>query len=188
MFSTQRYSVPLYLTLPAAGTCPLPAGALFWSEERADKMTHPFFRTLEQEHEELKEILDQLENTPRAAMKEKKELFTKLKTELMPHMKGEEKHFYPLLLDSKSARKQSMEALEEHHVAEMVLKELDKLDKGEEQWDAKLKVFKEILEHHIEEEEEELFETAQDNLDQTQLDKIMAAYSEEKKKIQQKYR
>jgi hemerythrin-like domain-containing protein len=151
-------------------------------------MAHEFFRTLEQEHEEVKKILDQLESTSPGAVKQKEDLFAKLKQELIPHMKGEEKHFYSLLLDKKSARKPTMEAMEEHHLAEMVLKELDKLAKNEEQWDAKLKVFKELLEHHIEEEEEELFEAAQDNLEPSQLDRIMSAYAEEKKKIGKKYR
>jgi len=150
-------------------------------------MAHEFFRTIENEHEEVKSILEQLEKTSPGAVKIKEALFSKLKQELIPHMKGEETHFYSLLLDKKSARKQAMEATEEHHVAEMVLKELDSLAKSEEQWDAKLKVFKQIIEHHIEEEEEELFEAAQDNLDQDQLNSIMTAYAEEKEKIKQEY-
>jgi hypothetical protein len=148
------------------------------------RMTHPFFRTLEEEHEVVKEILDQLESPGES----REVLFSKLKTELLPHMKGEEKHFYSVLLDNKSARKQSLEAIEEHHVAEMVLKELDAVDPGDDRWDAKLKVLKELLMHHIEKEEENLFETAQDNLDPDQLRTIMEAYLDEKREIQKKHR
>jgi hemerythrin-like domain-containing protein len=151
-------------------------------------MAHQLLQIIEKDHEELKEILEQLENASQGAVKKKEELFMKLKMELLPHMKAEEKHFYPVLGESKSSRQISMEAIEEHHVAEMVFKELDKLDKDEERWSAKLKVFKEILEHHIEEEEEEVFEVAEDVLDEDQLDEIMTAFNEEKEKAKKKYK
>ncbi|RJQ87540.1 MAG: hemerythrin domain-containing protein [Desulfobacteraceae bacterium] len=150
-------------------------------------MTHEFFRTLEKDHEEVKDILDQLENTSERAVKKKEDLFMKLKQELMPHMKSEEKHFYSILLDKKTARQEAMQAIEEHHVAEMVLKELDKLSKDADNWTAKLKVFKEIVEHHIEEEEAEIFEAAEDSLDENQLEEVMTAFSEEKEKARKKY-
>jgi hypothetical protein len=59
----------------------------------------PFFmNTLENDHDEVKAILDKLENTSKTAKKTKEDLFLKLKRHLIPHMKGEEKHLYPALL------------------------------------------------------------------------------------------
>lgn len=149
-------------------------------------MSHEFFQTLEKDHQEVKGILEKLESASDRAVKSKEDQFLKLKQELIPHMKGEEKHFYPALTDKKGARKKALEALEEHHVAETVLKELDKLPKDAENWSAKLKVFKELVEHHIEEEEEEVFEAAEDALDDKTLDKIMKSFEAEKEKVKKK--
>jgi hemerythrin-like domain-containing protein len=149
-------------------------------------MAHEFFQMLEKEHEEVKGILAKLESQSKGSAKTKEDLFLKLKEELIPHMKGEEKHFYPALKDGDETSDVAMEGIEEHHVAETVLKELDKLSKDAENWDAKLKVFKEIVEHHIEEEEEELFEAAEDALEEDDLDKIMASFEKEKEKAKKK--
>jgi hemerythrin-like domain-containing protein len=146
-------------------------------------MAHEFLAALEKDHEEVQEILKKLQDTSAKAVKTKEDLFMKLKQELIPHMKGEEKHFYPLLMKKKGGKDVGMEALEEHHVAEMTLKELDSLSKSAENWNAKIKVFAEIVKHHIEEEEEEVFEKAEDLLDNDELDKIMSSFSKEKEKL-----
>ncbi len=149
-------------------------------------MAHQFLQTLEKDHEEVKGILEKLESTSKTAVKKKEDLFMKLKQELIPHMKGEEKHFYPALDHDEKAREVALESLEEHHVAEMVLKELDKLSKDADNWDAKLKVFKEIVEHHIEEEQDEVFEAARNALDKQEMDEILEAFEKEKEKAKNK--
>jgi hemerythrin-like domain-containing protein len=146
-------------------------------------MAHEFLETLEKEHVEVQEILEKLKNTSGKAVKSKEDLFMKLKQELIPHMKGEEKHFYPLLLKKKEGKEVGLEAMEEHHVAEMILKELDSLSKSDETWNAKISVFAEIVKHHIEEEEEEVFEKAKDLLSEDELSKIMSSFTSEKEKV-----
>jgi hemerythrin-like domain-containing protein len=146
-------------------------------------MAHEFLETLEKEHVEVQEILEKLKNTSGKAVKSKEDLFMKLKQELIPHMKGEEKHFYPLLLKKKEGKEVGLEAMEEHHVAEMILKELDSLSKSDETWNAKISVFAEIVKHHIEEEEEEVFEKAKDLLTDDELNKIMSSFTSEKEKV-----
>jgi hemerythrin-like domain-containing protein len=149
-------------------------------------MAHELLVTLENDHDEVKAILDKLENTSKTAKKTKEDLFLKLKRHLIPHMKGEEKHLYSALTDDKEGHEVALESLEEHHVAEMVLQELDSLDKDAENWDAKLKVFKELVEHHIEEEEEEVFRAAEEAFNEDQLDDMMSSFVEEKKTVMQK--
>jgi hemerythrin-like domain-containing protein len=146
-------------------------------------MAHEFLETLEKEHVEVQEILEKLKNTSGKAVKSKEDLFMKLKQELIPHMKGEEKHFYPLLLKKKEGKEIGLEAMEEHHVAEMILKELDSLSKSDETWNAKISVFSEIVKHHIEEEEEEVFEKAKDLLSEDELSEIMSSFTSEKEKV-----
>jgi len=147
---------------------------------------HQFLQALQKDHEEVKDILSQLEGTSEGAVKSKEKLFLKLKQELIPHMKVEEKHFYPGIGENKELRQIALEAIEEHHVAETILKELDSLGKDKENWSAKMAVFKEILEHHIEEEEDEIFDVAGEALDNDQLNRMMESFQSDKDKIKQK--
>lgn len=149
-------------------------------------MALQFTEILKKEHSEVQSILQELENTSEGAVKTKEKLFMKLKQELIPHMKGEEKHFYPLLLKNKESKEMGLEAVEEHHVAEVVLNELDSLSKDAENWKAKAKVFAELVNHHIHEEEEEVFPSAEKMFDDKQLEQAMSAYSQEAQEMKQK--
>jgi hemerythrin-like domain-containing protein len=149
-------------------------------------MTHQFIQALQKDHQEVQAILGKIQETSEGSVKTKENLFMQLKQELIPHMKGEEKHFYPLLMKKKEAQELGMEAMEEHHVAEIVLKELDSLSKDAKNWKAKAKVFSEIVQHHIEEEEEEVFNTAQELLSEDELDTVMSSFSKEKEAIKKK--
>jgi hemerythrin-like domain-containing protein len=146
-------------------------------------MALQFLETLKKEHADVQSILQELQNTSEGAVKSKENLFLKLKKELIPHMKGEEKHFYPLLLKNKESADMGMEAIEEHHVAEIVLKELESLSKDAKNWKAKAKVFAELVNHHIQEEEEEVFPSAEKMFDDKQLEQVMSAYSQETEKM-----
>ncbi len=117
------------------------------------------YGTLKEEHDGVKEILEQLEEAkPGQRMK----LLEKLKGELVPHARGEEKTLYALLLkqDSEKAQELSNEAYEEHLAVDKLMKELEEGDASEDRWEGKFAVLKENLEHHIEEEEEEIFPLA----------------------------
>ncbi|MRR54072.1 MAG: hemerythrin domain-containing protein [Deltaproteobacteria bacterium] len=140
-----------------------------------------FFQTLKKDHVEQKGILGQLTETKEA--KKREELFKKLREELVPHIKAEESTFYPLLLAKKEAREDALEGLEEHHVSDVVLKELEKMPKGEDQWGAKMSVFKELVEHHIKDEESKVFKSAEKALDQDEFQNIKKNFDEEKQKI-----
>ncbi|MDY0038781.1 MAG: hemerythrin domain-containing protein [Desulforhabdus sp.] len=148
-------------------------------------MHNDFFKILEKDHDEIKSILEKLEKTSEGSAKTREDYFDNLKQELIPHMKAEENHFYPALKKKEETRETALEALEEHHVAELVLMELDKMTKKEENWGAKLTVLKELIEHHIEEEEEEVFEDAKEYLDEGQIEKISKAFEKEKQQAKQ---
>jgi hemerythrin-like domain-containing protein len=150
---------------------------------RRRKMHNEFFRVLKKDHEEVKGILGHLKATKESAPKKREDLFQKLREELVPHMKAEESTFYPPLMAKKEAREDAMEGVEEHHVSEMVLKELEKMPKGEEQWGAKMSVFKELVEHHIQDEESKVFKSAEKALDHDEIQNIMKKFDQEKQKI-----
>lgn len=140
-----------------------------------------FFQMLKKDHVEQKEILGQLTETKEA--KKREELFKKLKEELVPHIKAEESTFYPPLLAKKESREVALEGLEEHHVSELIQNELEMMPKGEEQWGAKMSVFKELVEHHIKDEESKVFKSAEKALDSDEFKTIMKKFDQEKQKI-----
>jgi hypothetical protein len=78
-------------------------------------------------------------------------------------MRIEETIFYPAVqeIGTKKAEEIVPEAFEEHHVAQLVLGELPKVDPKDERFEAKMTVLEELIEHHVEEEEKEMFKLAE---------------------------
>lgn len=146
-------------------------------------MKNTFFEMFKDDHKKVKGILGSIKETKESAPKKREELFQKLKEELVPHMKAEEITFYPPLLAKKEAREDALEGVEEHHVSEMVFRELEKMPKDEDQWGAKMSVFKELVEHHIQEEESKIFKSAEKALDHDEIQDILQMFEQEKQRI-----
>ena len=142
-------------------------------------MANQFLSHLRKEHREVTSILDQLKEGDG----KKGELFSKLKTQLVPHLKAEEKVFYPLLMEKKDARDETLEAFEEHHITQVLFTELEKMADTDERWDAKLKVLKELVDHHVKEEERNIFKLAEQQLPKDQFPAILENFEKEKQNI-----
>jgi len=151
-------------------------------------MPNQFFQMLKKDHEEVKNILGQLQDAKASAPKKREALFQKLRVALVPHMKAEESTFYPALLAKNESRKDAMEGVEEHHVSEMVLQELETMQKGEDQWGAKMAVFKELVEHHIKDEHSKVFKSAEKALNNAEFQTIMKQFVQEKQAIKKNLR
>jgi iron-sulfur cluster repair protein YtfE (RIC family) len=136
---------------------------------------------LKEDHEKVAGLFEQLEPTTERAVKTREELFTKLKQELDVHAHIEETIFYPVLKQEAETRDITLEGLEEHHVIKLLLKELAGMQVDSEQWTAKLKVLQETVEHHVEEEESEMFKGAREVLSREQLEQLGARMAAEKK-------
>lgn len=118
------------------------------------------FTLLKADHKKVAGILDKIHETTERAVKTREELFTQLKTELDIHTRIEETIFYPALKNADETRDITLEAFEEHKVVKTLLGELESLSKDKEEWTAKFTVLKENIEHHVEEEEGEMFPKA----------------------------
>ena len=118
------------------------------------------FTLLKADHKKVAGILEKIDETTERAVKTREELFTQLKTELDIHTRIEETIFYPALKDADETRDITLEAVEEHKVVKTLLGELESLGKDKEEWTAKFTVLKENIEHHVEEEEGEMFPKA----------------------------
>ena len=142
------------------------------------------FELLKSDHEKVAGIFEKLEETTERAVKTREELFTKLKEELDIHAHIEEAILYPVLRREAETREITLEGLEEHHVIKLLLRELAAMQVGTEQWAAKLKVLKENVEHHVEEEEGEMFVDAKKILSKEQIEEIGEQLAAEKKSQQ----
>ena len=115
---------------------------------------------LKKQHKEVKSLFKKMEKTEAGGPR--RELLDQIATALEGHTVIEEEIFYPAVkdLETKKAEEMVAEALEEHHVVKLVLTELPEVDVEDEQFEAKMTVLSELVEHHADEEEEEMFKTA----------------------------
>jgi len=127
---------------------------------------------LETDHAKVKKLLAEGETTTERGEKTRTELFATLKGELMVHERIEEEIFYPALREHPKAKDIVLEAYEEHDVVDTILGELETTDVTDETWGAKFKVMKENLEHHIEEEEGEMFKQARSVFETDELEEL----------------
>jgi hemerythrin-like domain-containing protein len=136
-------------------------------------MHEKLFTTLHQEHEEVKNILRQLKESNG---EKRDQLFSQLKHLLIPHMRGEESEFYPILSNKRETHMLALHAVEEHHAARLLLNELDETRQDTDQWRAKLGVFYDVLVHHIETEENKVFEATRQNFSHEEIENMLSKY------------
>ena len=126
-----------------------------WAKDENDPIV-----LLETDHRRFEELLKRGEDTTARAVKARKDLLRMLADELNVHELIEEKVLYPALEPHATARDVVLEGYEEHHVADVLLNELRELSPRDAKWGAKFKVLRESIEHHIQEEEGEMFRLA----------------------------
>jgi hemerythrin superfamily protein len=127
---------------------------------------------IKDEHKAMKKLLSKLESTTERGVKEREELFGRIKTDLTLHEIMEEEIFYPALRDHPKAKDIVLEAYEEHNVVDTILSEMADLPFDDETWGAKAKVMQENVEHHMEEEEGEMFRKARQVFDEDELEEL----------------
>ena len=140
---------------------------------------------LKNDHDKVKRLLNELESTTERGVKTRQELFATIKGELTVHETIDEEIFYPALKSHPKAKDLVLEAYEEHHVVDQVIAELEGLDVSDETWGAKATVMKENVEHHIEEEEGEMFKQARQVFERQELEELGAQMEERKASAQE---
>jgi hypothetical protein len=127
---------------------------------------------LEDDHRKMRKLLDELEATTERGIRTREELYSTIKGELTIHELTEEEIFYPALKEHPKAEDTVLEGYEEHHVVDLVMAELENLPVDDESWGAKAKVMKENVEHHMEEEEGDMFKQARSVFDRAELEEL----------------
>jgi hemerythrin superfamily protein len=124
---------------------------------------------LKKQHREVEELFEKFEKTGDGAVKTRMQLFTRIADNFAAHAVIEEKLFYPSVYVGPTEDK-LREAVEEHLSAKRVIADLLDLEPSDEQFKAKMKVLQELVEHHVEEEEESLFPSVRKLLSKQELD------------------
>jgi hemerythrin-like domain-containing protein len=141
---------------------------------------------LKEDHKRVSELLEKLSSTTARGSKNRTTLLETIEDELKVHTTIEEEIFYPAYRDA--ARKQEdarlyLEALEEHHLVDLVLAEMRDTQPDSENFLARAKVLKDVVEHHVEEEEGEMFPRARKLLDNAELTELAERMEERKEEL-----
>jgi len=139
--------------------------------------------TLQAEHDEVQELLEKLGKSDNG--REQKALVAKIKAALVPHTKAEEKVVYDAVLALKGAdaKVDGNEGYIEHGLASETLKKLDKLTANTPEFKAAAKVLKELVDHHIKEEESNIWAQVKDNFSGEQRAAMNRDFLLAKKKV-----
>lgn len=137
------------------------------------------FEAITQDHDQIRELLQKLQRTtPRS--KSRFEEFERLQELLTLHQDAEEKVFYQVVLAQKHFRSMALESLEEHNVLMFLLNGLDDLAREDERWRPRITVLHEIFEHHIQVEEDEIFDLVRELLQGEEPQELAQQFQEQK--------
>lgn len=122
---------------------------------------HDAIAMLSADHREVEQLFKQYEGLGDRAWASKKKIADRICTALILHMTLEEEIFYPAMrAASKDAGDMVDEAVVEHASAKDLIAQIQEMDPEDELYDAKIKVLSEQIEHHVQEEEKEMFPKA----------------------------
>jgi iron-sulfur cluster repair protein YtfE (RIC family) len=132
---------------------------------------------LKEDHNKVSRLFQKVKGSEES---EHKELFEKIKEELEVHTHIEETIFYPKMKEEKELEDIVLEGIEEHHQTKIFLRELSALTDESEKFEPKLKVLMEGVEHHVQEEEGEMFPKIEELFDQSVLEELGKEMEKEK--------
>ena len=142
---------------------------------------------LEEQHREVEDLFDELENTSSRASKTRLQLVNKLAVAIEAHSQIEENIFYPA--GREVDEDMTLEAIEEHSAVRHLLEKLQQTEPDDEVFMARVTVLKEMIEHHVEEEEGSYFPKVSKKLGKKRLGELGTAleeaYDEVSEKLQQ---
>ena len=136
---------------------------------------------LHRDHQHVSELFFQFSELEDDDKDQKNELVTQIIKELTVHAKVEEELVYPAVRDADDESEDMMdEADTEHHVVKFLMSELSEMKAGDDHFDSKVCVLAELVKHHVQEEEKEIFESLRESdLDLDELGEEVVARKEE---------
>jgi len=135
------------------------------------------FEALRKDHEIQRDLIDQLVKTSGDSDK-RKELFDQLKKELALHEDAEERHFYVPLLEVDMTQEKARHGIAEHHEMDELVEKIEETDRSSSAWLVYMKELAHQIEHHLDEEEQEVFQLAGKALNETEKKSLAKDYQE----------
>ncbi len=157
--------------------------ALTGEDEKGMKATD----LLKRDHDKVKKLFAEYEDAEGSTSR-KRELVREVTTELDIHAQLEEKTSYQAFrtADDDEPKKIVRESFEEHKIVKTLTAELSRMSPADEQFDAKVTVLKESVEHHVREEEGELFPAAEELFSDDELERLGAEMEDFKEQLQRR--
>ena len=140
------------------------------------------YQILMKDHRNVEALFEKIEKTDDGQHKEREQLFGKLREELELHTEIEERLFYPEMKKYPGTEELVGEALEEHGEVKRLLKELAKLSPSEERWSDMIEKLDHAVQHHVREEEEQMFPAARKAIGESRADELGRQIEEMKQK------
>ena len=141
---------------------------------------------LKEDHSKLKSLFEKFDRTGKSSQEKKTELFEKMRRELKLHSRAEEEIFYPALKAfNGEGRRLVSEALKEHRDVDELLTQISRLKPCDKNFDDKMETLIENVDHHVQEEEGEIFRFAEENYSEDQLEELGMLIEDRKKTLDQ---
>lgn len=137
------------------------------------------FDTLAKEHGLVSSLMNQVRE---GDVETRRQLFPKIRAELISHAHAEEEEFYSVLLGYEETREIALHSMDEHEEIERLVDEIDSVEVESEAWMRAFEQMRERVEQHVQEEENELFPLARDALERAELAELDDRFMHEKER------
>ena len=137
------------------------------------------YDAIKEDHKKHRTTLTELDGTS-GDSEERSKLFERLQRELTAHANAEEQTFYAALLEDPEAQEQVRHSMAEHKEADDLLDELDELELDNPGWLQKFRKLKDAVEHHMDEEERDVFAIARDVIGEPQSQQLASKFANRK--------
>lgn len=131
------------------------------------------------DHDTQRTLMEKISDTE-GSSDERRNLYAKFKAEFQAHAAAEEHAFYAPLMKHTESTDQSRHSVAEHHEAMELIEKLEETDMSSPEW---LKTFKQLAhdnDHHMEEEENEVFKLAEETLGDSRLSELLGVFDDRK--------
>ena len=136
------------------------------------------FEALRKDHDTQRQLSDELIDT-QGDSKTRDKLFNQLKTELKAHAAAEERHFYIPLMEDDLTIKKSRHSVAEHHEIDEMIAKLEETDYSSPGWLVEAKNLQHKVHHHLDEEEQQVFQLGGKVLSEQQKQQLASDYDNE---------
>jgi hemerythrin superfamily protein len=137
-------------------------------------------KLLKTDHDTVKTLFDKFDKAAESSYDRKAEIFEQVRRELLVHSQAEEEIFYPAIKAIEGGRELIVEALKEHKEVDELLTQISRLEPKDPKFTEKVEILMDNVDHHVEEEEGQIFQFAEENCPKEQLESLGIEIQERK--------